>query len=537
MTSRMNHGSLADFWTNFGLVVGEPAGRSSQPSGSMVEDSGPVPVEGPSEGEITPTIAPLEQELHGLVDRFVSSLEKKDWKDSGYYISDVYACESRERALRVARRLEERAESFRRGFIGIFVHDDHVHSIHSCPFTSRTCKCFFKKFPEAQEDIRRLLRKPRAIETFQRSDWENITKYFCTKGRRATFFKVFGAVQRIPPQITAVSDLILSSEAQGRPYASVEDCVDPLQPDDRSDRGSLPEGPGGRRKRQKRDHIVPGGDRGISGVTGIILGLLSKCAVCPLTEIVYTREYLTDPAVAIKRLDSKEVKDAIDTRASVINTWSRNDFVRFYEDPATIKIWSARNLEAFDNHYLSYEESTTIVRDLLVFQLEDQTKAFVSALVDILECNIPKTNCFLLISPPSAGKNFVFDGIRDYYLNAGQMNNPNKYNQFAYQDCHNRRIIIWNEPNYEPRETENLKMLFAGDNLSANVKCKPQANVKRTPIIVLSNHRPHFANHHAFKDRCMVWNWKAAPFLKDCNKKPRPDAIMNLLYSIKDNTD
>lgn len=514
--------------------MGEPSGRDSDAPGSVVEDFGGIPDAGESEGEITPTITPLEQELHSLVNRFVDSIEKKDWKDSGYYLSDVYACESRERALRVARRLEERAESFRRGFIGIFVHDDHVHSIHSCPFTSRTCKCFFKKFPEAQEDIRRLLRKPRAIETFKRSDWENITKYFCTKGRRATFFKVYGSVQRIPAQITAVSDLILSSEAQGRPYSSVEDCIDPLQPDDRSQRGDLSESAGPSRKRQKRNHIVPGGERGISGTTGIVLSLLNKCAVCPLTEIVYTKEYLQDPAVAVKRLDSREVKDAIDTRASVINTWTRQDFVAFYNNPETIKIWSARNVDSFDNHYLSYEDSTQIIHQLLQYQMGDDLKAFVSDLVNILECNIPKTNCFLLISPPSAGKNFMFDGIRDYYLNAGQMNNPNKYNQFAYQDCHNRRIIIWNEPNYEPRETENLKMLFAGDNMSANVKCKPQANVKRTPVIVLSNYRPNFANNSAFKDRLITYNWQSAPFLKECNKKPRPDAIMNLLYSIKD---
>nr|WQF02865.1 MAG: nonstructural protein NS1 [Bee densovirus 6] len=530
----MNNGKITDFWPITGGAMGEPSGRSSESPGDLVEDFGGLSNGGIEEGEITPTISNLEQELQSLVDRFVSSIEEKTWKDSGFYISDVYACESVERANRVAKRLEERAESFRRGFVGIFVHGDHVHSIHSCPFTSRTCKCFFKNFPEAKEDLRRLLRRPRAIETFQRRDWENITKYFCTKGRRATFFKMYGAVQRIPLEITALSDALISSQNEGGPQPSLENCVDPLQPDAGPSGFNSGEGSRHRGKRQKRNPINPGGERGINGITGIILELLDKCAVCPLTEIVYTREYLTNSLVASKRLDAREVKDAIDTRASIINTWTRDDFVNFYNREDVIKIWSARNQHSFDNYYMTYEQTTEVIFKLLDFQMKEHINTFANDLVNILECNRPKKNCFLLVSPPSAGKNFMFDGIRDYFLNAGQMNNPNKYNQFAYQDCHNRRIIIWNEPNYEPRETENLKMLFAGDNLSANVKCKPQANVKRTPIIVLSNHRPHFANHSAFADRVMQYNWNSAPFLKEYDKKPRPDAIMNLLYALKD---
>lgn len=532
----MNNGKITDVWPITGGTMGESSGRSSDSPRLLVEDIGGLTNGRVEEGEITPTINNLEQELQGLVDRFVSSIEEKTWKDSGFYISDVYACESVERANRVAKRLEERAESFRRGFIGIFVHGDHVHTIHSCPFTSRTCKCYFKNFPEAKEDIRRLLRRPRAVETFKRRDWENITKYFCTKGRRATFFKVYGAIQRIPLEITALSDAILSGENEGGSHSSLENCTDPLQSDSGPSGFNNDEGSRNSRKRQKRNTINPGGERGIHGITGIILELLDKCAVCPLTEIVYTREYLINPLIASKRLDSREVKDAIDTRASVINTWNREDFVKFYNDESVIKIWSARNQFSFDNYYMSYEQSTEVIFKLLDFQMGSELHKFVKDLVNILECNIPKKNCFLLVSPPSAGKNFMFDGIRDYYLNAGQMNNPNKYNQFAYQDCHNRRIIIWNEPNYEPRETENLKMLFAGDNLSANVKCKPQANVKRTPIIVLSNHRPHFANHHAFSDRVMQYNWSSAPFLKEYDKKPRPDAIMNLLYAIQESS-
>lgn len=528
---QMSYGSLTDFWQRFGVSVGNDAGSNSNTSRSLVEDVGGNTSRREDEGEVTTTSAPLDQKLQSLVDRFVSSIEKKDWKDSGYYISDVYACESTARANAVAKRLAERAESFGRGLIGISIHGDHVHSIHSCPYASRTCRCFFKNFPEAKEDIRRLLRKPRAIETFTRRDWENITKYFCTRGRRATYFKVYGAVQRIPLEITALSNTAVSGEDGGGQDPSLEDCQDPFEYDSRSERESIPENPGAKRRRKRRDTITVGGERGVGGTTGIILELLNRCAVCPISEIVYTLEYLTNPDVCTKRLDSKEVKDAIDTRCSIINTWEREDYVKWYNDVNTIKIWSARSVQDFDIYYLSYFESMAVIEDLLVFQMGGEIDRFCTDLINILEKRLPKRNCFVIVSPPSAGKNFLCDGIRDYFLNTGQMNNPNKYNQFAYQDCPNRRLIIWNEPNYEARETENLKMLFGGDNLSANVKCKPQSNVKRTPVIVTSNNYPHFVKQSAFADRVILYNWKPAGQLKDIHKKPLPTAVMDVLYS------
>ncbi|KAL3272069.1 hypothetical protein HHI36_022531 [Cryptolaemus montrouzieri] len=170
-----------------------------------------------------------------------------------------------------------------------------------------------------------------------------------------------------------------------------------------------------------------------------------------------------------------------------------------------------------------------ICNELLEYQLGDNVLDFKRMLINILESNIPKLNCMCIVSPPSAGKNFFFDGVRDYLLNVGQMCNPNRSNHFAYQDCYNKRIIIWNEPNYESSELENLKMLFAGDNLSANVKNKPQANVKRTPVIILSNNEPAFVRHHAFRDRIVTYYWKSAPYLKEYDKKPLPLACINCL--------
>lgn len=526
-----SNGRLADLWKSFGEHVGQITGRSSEPSGSMVVSDNEESIGDDVFEEIQATINPLEHELEEMVRRFVSRLEKETWRDSGYYVSDVYACESPERAIGLARELSKRAESFKRGFIGISIHNDHVHSIHACPFSNQSCRCSFNKFKEAKEDRRRLLRKPRAIENFTSRDWFNITKYFNTQGRRTTFFKIYDSIQRLPGEIADLSDLILSSQDVGRPDSSLENCNDPLHIHDERERSYIPESIGSSRRRKRRHHIQPGGEGGVLGLTGLILEMLNKYAICPLSEIVHTEEYLQSPCVT-KRLDSIEVKCALDTRCSILCNWDLEDYKLFYDNEKTVKIWSSRRLKDFDNYYLSFDESYNIIYSLLSYQMGDLKKDFCATLYNILERRLPKRNCFVVVSPPSAGKNFFFDGIRDYFLNTGQMNNPNKYNQFAYQDCYNRRLIIWNEPNYENRETENLKMLFAGDCLSANVKCKPQANVKRTPVIVLTNVRPHFLNHYAFTDRTVCYQWNSCSMLKDILKKPRPDACIKVLMDI-----
>ena len=121
---------------SIGGGVGSIAGSSSLSPWNMVEDI-PVGTAGDiAEGEIEGIINAMEQDVQGMVDRFVTSLEEENWKDSGYYISDVYACNSEERANALARRLEERAGTFRRGFIGIAIHNDHVHTIHSCSYAN-----------------------------------------------------------------------------------------------------------------------------------------------------------------------------------------------------------------------------------------------------------------------------------------------------------------------------------------------------------------------------------------------------------------
>ena len=71
----MNNGKITDFWPVTGGAMGESSGRSCESPRMLVEDFGGVSDGRVEEGEITPSINNLEQELQSLVDRFVSSIE------------------------------------------------------------------------------------------------------------------------------------------------------------------------------------------------------------------------------------------------------------------------------------------------------------------------------------------------------------------------------------------------------------------------------------------------------------------------------
>lgn len=185
-----------------------------------------------------------------------------------------------------------------------------------------------------------------------------------------------------------------------------------------------------------------------------------------------------------------------------------------------------------EEYYYDKETSFKILLDLLQFQFNDsylesdipinqQVSTFILDLFDILEKKKPKVNCIEVISQPSAGKNYFFDCITNFYVNIGNIANFNRNNQFPLQDAFDRRINIWNEPNCETGAYDTIKMLFGGDPCPAKVKYKDDIIIFRTPIIILSN-KNCFPRDKAFNDRMIRYRWKPYQHLKTYCKYPTP---------------
>jgi hypothetical protein len=274
-------------------------------------------------------------------------------------------------------------------------------------------------------------------------------------------------------------------------------------------------------------------------ISGKIQQLLERTAICPLEGIKSEKcfiedDWLTDPD------NSTKVAKAIEVWSHKINNWTLKEFHEMYLKSNHDDLIFSRSKAYYD-----LNESFEIINNLLKHQFDDDEnsiKEFLQNLVNVLDwqpedrpgVNI-KCNTFLVHSPPSAGKNFFFDTIFTLLLNLGQLGTANKSNNFAFQDAANRRVILWNEPNYEASMTDYLKTLFEGGDTKVRVKMLGDTHVKRTPIIILTNNTVNFMVDPAFADRIKQYRWKASPFLKDCKLKPYPLVFFDILlkYEIK----
>lgn len=273
-----------------------------------------------------------------------------------------------------------------------------------------------------------------------------------------------------------------------------------------------------------------------------------KFPCCPISDLCKTQQYLAEGDLRYIRGSNQKYQVVMDVLANEMTPYSLRQFTEMYRRPGCFPLFAmpkGKNehevvtgyvdgipIKELKPFYLEDEEALDSLSQLLDYQTENQTKKFLETLVDIVDKRVPKLNCIFVYGPPSSGKNWFFDMVVNFFLLKGQMLNINKNSgSFAYMDCVDRRIIMWNEPNIceSPSTMDTLKMLFGGDDCPAQVKFSGNQSIRRTPVIVLTNDSFLFRNVPAFKDRMVRYDWKAAPFLKTVRSYPNPKVLPALL--------
>lgn len=469
---------------------------------------------------------------------FIGNLIDKSFSDAGRYIQNVIAYRDDTERDILHRHLIKCGANFKRQLYGFSTDPDHIHVFHDCPFSSGACKCFWRRnLPCGQLVSGYTGRRPMA--ELGRRDWIHIVLYFILKKRGLCEIWIGGEAQGLQDSSTdlrpvevqrRLREILARYEEENRPTSNNGLTIDGSSGESDEDH----EG-GSSWKRGKRD-TGPRKKGKWERIQAQVASLMEDTAISPIQCIKTTKKFLQSSFLTNPQHE-KMVEKALEVWSTNINNYSLKQFEEMYyseEGPKDLVFSVSKD------YYPKMEDSVKIVDDLLRFQMdndEGSIKYFLQSLVDVLDkqpvregciANL-KRNTFVVQSAPSAGKNFFFDMIFTFMLNMGQLGSANRHNNFAFQEAFEKRVILWNEPNYESSMTDYIKTLFEGGDTMVRRKGLPDGHVKRTPIIVLTNPVVPFMADIAFKERIIVFKWKPAPFLKNEQYKPYPLAFFEIL--------
>ena len=491
----------------------------------------------------------MDDELQEVVGRYTRAIARQSFQTTRRYLSEVVLIRDVGQRRRLIEWFTKCGPDYPGGLFIWVDEGDHIHTIHDCPFSGGTCRCRFTKTQDFRRPVREPMRRLRFIRELDEIDWQNVFLYFIVQKRESrSQVWVGGRIQGSPSDgeiirwgnVQALSRSILARENEGTGHNSEREL-----PDNEENRKRLPRSTGGPpEKRGKFERI-----------TKTIQILLDKYACIPPTEL---KDLIPsdNPDYRLEFHDPKNTKmyeAACHLAMLNVNRKTLLDFKNYYE--GKLPIFYANSINPF-NYYHDRETSADYLNELLKFQCngdEDKVRELLGniktwfnrlgwSLPTITEDGVkqyelnPKINAIAIIGPPNSGKNYFWDAIAAIAMNVGHIGRVNnKTNQFALQDCYNRRLVMGNEISMEEGAKEDFKKFCEGTSFNIRVKYQGDKIFKRTPACLISNFDldicgdPHFRNV-----RLHTMRWKSAPLLASSKKKPYPLSIFDLyeLYNV-----
>lgn len=456
----------------------------------------------------------VEEMGRGFLEYFRGPFVKGSWR----YVTDVVCYDSDDALERLLGCLRAYGRRRLNGMFSFSVEPGHVHVIHDCNYSAGCCRCVWRREASVFGNIKPASRRAKYIYAFTRNDWYDVFLYFFVKKRGTREIWCRGESREVPDY----TQLVRWQEIC-EPWGEVVRCEDSWNPMQRERQGD--DRNGGATSPPSYTEVYgkkTASCRKYESIKIQTKTLLLKYYCSPVSSIRDVDEFRKNSLLSDPK-NKEYILAAMEDFGKDINEMSLRDIYNVLKDEKPIFMKSM--------YYGGNEQSVEIIDSLLKFQFDDndeEISSFLTTLVDILDKRITKLNTIVVIGPPSSGKNFFFDMVLAICLNYGQLGQANRHNNFAFQEAPNKRVLLWNEPNYESSLTDTIKMMLGGDPYTVRVKHNMDTHVQRTPVIVLTNNVVNFMVENAFQDRIVKYKWKRAPFLKEIDYKPYPMSLFTI---------
>lgn len=204
--------------------------------------------------------------------------------------------------------------------------------------------------------------------------------------------------------------------------------------------------------------------------------LLYSHLCVPMEDIQYLPEVLnlTHNTVFINTPDFLNAKDEI------FHELKSHTIIEYFE--LLLKIQPVFRVNCT---YLSRFKSLELIEEWLNYQFGTNSKEFITTLFNVLTKQVKKKSIFLW-GPPDSGKTYMMKTLCDLFINVGILGVLHN-SRFAFAPLADARIVLWDEPKWDPIHENSLKLMLSGGYLSVEEKQKKQVVVSGLPIIICSN--------------------------------------------------